>query len=344
MSLSVLAAAWLIWQQLKTALPPQKLTALAPVLLVFGLNTATLYNPTVWGQADAVLAMLLVLAFCLLYREHYFWATIVMALSLLFKPQAIFVAPLLVLVLLKKTGWRKTLRAVSLSAGLYIGLALPGFGFRLDKVGGYFFQDQLAGSLHADYIIAYNFPDLFDYETNPQAWIAILGLGLIALTYLGLAFYVWKGRATPGQIALGAALAVGVFFTFAPKMHERYLYYALPFLALAAGYSALHRPIYRPRLGWLWIAYSILTLLEPAITRYYDEGSLLTGSVFNWSKLILRYRDNLETGLSLAAVVLVAWLGWLFFQTARAERLQLPEDKTYSGKSTIPPATASRKI
>jgi hypothetical protein len=251
--------------------------------------------------------------------------------------------PLLALVLLKKAGWRQTLRAVSLSVGFYLLLALPGFGFRLDKVAGYFFQEQLAGSLSADYIIAYNFPNLFDYETNPVLWIALVGLGIIALTYLALAFYVWKGRAEPGQIALGATLAVGVFFTFAPKMHERYLYYALPFLALAAAYIAIYRPVYRRVVGWLWTFYSLLTLLEPSISRYYDEGSLLTGSVFNWSKLITRYRDILENGLSLAAVALVLWIGWLFFQTTRAEASQLPAGKTYSGKSSLPPATASRK-
>ncbi len=312
MLLAILLTAWLIWRQ---SGPTRQRGTIGAVLLFFGLNTATIYNPAVWGQADAILGLMLITAFYLLYRNQYWWVAILLGLSLLFKPQAIFVVPLLALVLLKRAGWRRTLLGLGVSLLVFIGLALPAFGFRFTKIQEYLFQSQLAGGLTFNEILAYNFQRLF----NSSLWAAYVGLAIVGLVYLGLTFYVWKGRAGPGEIALSATLAVTIFFTFAVKMHERYLYYALPFLALAVYYTYREAGCKR-NLSWFWVAFSLLALLEPTISRYSYQTGRIAGNLFNWSGWLRQYSNRIELILNLASIGLAGWALVIFLQAVQGEK------------------------
>ncbi|HEX2913423.1 MAG TPA: glycosyltransferase 87 family protein [Chloroflexia bacterium] len=319
LSLNVLLMGWLLWRQLfAKASVAKNARIVVPVLLMFGLNLATLYNPAVWGQSDAIAAFLLLGTFYLLYQKHYTGGAILLGLSLIFKPQAIFVAPLLALVLLLKAGWRKTLLNLAISLAVCAALALPVFGFSLGQFKDYLFQDQLAGGSGDSKVKAYNFPHLFNYEVDPAGWVAVFGFAVLGLTLLLIAIYLIQRRGEPQVVATGAALAVVTFFTFAIKMHERYLYYALPFLALAAGYAYLRQSKREQRLiGIIWSLYSLIALLELLVSRYTDQTGRIGDNIFNWNGLLANAEGILKTGLSISAIALYGVLLFYFVAISR---------------------------
>lgn len=299
-----------------------------PVVMVFGFNMAVLYNPTIWGQADVALAFMLLVDFWLLQRRRYLPAWIMLGLAILFKPQAIFVAPLLAVVLLKQGGWRKAGLGIGLGALVCTALALPAFGFNWSEIHQYLFQEQLAGQYVLDGTIrAYNLPFLFDNAGAALAGVVTnFGLGVTALTFLALALYLWRGKTEPGSVALASALGVLTFFAFSIKMHERYLYYALPFLAVALAYAWRERPGWFARMtGWFTAVYSLVTLLQMLVSRHVDVSGQIEENLFNWNVFLIQHREGLETGLSLAVVGLYFWLSGLFWVGAwlnRRKRLE----------------------
>lgn len=303
-----------------------------PAVMVFGFNLTVLYNPTIWGQADIALAFMLLATFWLLQRRRHLPAGIMLGLCILFKPQAIFVAPLLAVVLLKQAGWRKATLSLGLSALLCTALALPVFGFRWSEIQRYIFQDQLAGQSVANGTIrAYNLAFLFE-KTGLSDLITNIGLGITGLTFGGLALYLWRGRGEAGSVALAAALGVLTFFAFSIKMHERYLYYALPFLAVALAYAWRERPGWFARMtGWFTAVYSLVALLEMLVSRHVDVSGQIEENLFNWNVFLIQNRGLLETGLSYAVVGLYVWLSGLFWAGAWLNRRKRPD-------RVIPPA------
>jgi Gpi18-like mannosyltransferase len=332
MSLLVLVCAWLIYRLLRPGDNSMRRVTI-PVIILFGFNLTTIYNPTIWGQADVLLAFLLLLTFGLIQRGNYLPAGIMLGISILFKPQAIFVVPLLAVVLLKKAGWRKAGLGIGLSALICTALALPAFGFRWSEIHGYIFQEQLAGKYVLDGTIrAYNLPYLFE-KPDQLAVITNIGLGITAVTFVAMGIYLWKGAAQPGTIALAAALGVTTFFAFSIKMHERYMYYALPFLVLAVAYAWREHPGWFARAtGWFTAVYSLGALLEMLISRHVDLSGQIEENLFNWNTVLIQGRAGLETGLSWAAVGLYAWGSGLFWLAAWLNR------KRRDGR-VIPPAT-----
>jgi len=64
------------------------------------------------------------------------------------------------------------------------------------------------------------------------------GLSLTCAVYLIASYLIWRARSVGGAM-LATFLALFGFFMFAPRMHERYLYYPIVFLipiALESGF------------------------------------------------------------------------------------------------------------
>lgn len=330
MSLLILACAGLIYRMLRPADNSVRRVVI-PVIMLFGFNLTTIYNPTIWGQADVLLAFLLLLTFSLIQRGKYLPAWVMLGISILFKPQAIFVVPLLAVVLLKKSGWLKTGLGIGLSALICTALALPAFGFHWSEIHQYIFQEQLVGKYVIDGTIrAYNLPFLFE-KPDQLALITNIGLGITAITFVAMGLYLWKNWARPGTIALAAALGVTTFFAFSIKMHERYLYYALPFLVLAVAYAWREHPGWFARLtGWFTAVYSLVALLEMMVSRHVDLSGQIEENLFSWNTVLIQNRAGLETGLSLAVLGLYLWGSGLFWLGAwlnrrkKSDRVILP--------------------
>ncbi len=341
MSLLVLACSWLIYRLVSPAASRVRQVSVQ-VIMLFGFNLAVLYNPTIWGQADVGLALMLLVTFWLLQRRRYLPTGIMLGLSILFKPQAIFVAPLLAVALLKQAGWRKAGAGLGLGGLICTALALPSFGFRWSAIHQYIFQEQLAGQYAFDGSIrAYNLPFLFE-KPELAGIITNAGLGVTGLTFLALGLYLWRGKTQPGSIALAAVLGVTTFFAFSIKMHERYLYYALPFLALAVAYAWQERPGWFARTtGWFAAVYSLVTLLEMLVSRHVDLSGQIEENLFNWNIFLIQNRGLLETGLSLAVVGLYIWgsgLFWLGAWLNRQSRLDRIIRPAFPAEEVLSPA------
>lgn len=349
MSLLVLGCAWLCYRLLRPADTSVRQVTI-PVIMLFGFNLTTIYNPTIWGQADVLLGFMLILTFGLIQRGHYLPAWVMLGLSILFKPQAIFVVPLLAVVLVKKGGWQKTGLGSGLSVLICTALALPSFGFRWSEIHQYIFQEQLVGKYVIDGTIrAYNLPFLFE-KPDQLALITNIGLGITVVTFVAMGLYLWKGPAKPGTIALASALGVTTFFALAIKMHERYLYYALPFLVLAVAYAWREHPGWLARAtGWFTAVYSLIALLEMIISRHVDVSGQIEENLFSWNIVLTQNQASLETGLSLAVVGLYVWGSSLFWLGAwlncpkRTERVILPATLPQFQETTLPDLARSQQ-
>lgn len=332
-SLSLPAMAWLVWHFLTKfggisgASPGDRRKAL-PVFLLFGFNLAVLYNPVIWGQTEALLALFLLGSVYLIYRKNYWWALILLGLGLLLKLQAIMAGPLLLILVWKKAGWRTTVRGVGLSAFVCLALAMPVFGFQLSQISKYVFQGELGGQT-VNYSRAYNFSYLTNYNFNPSNLVMVIGLSVIILVYLALARLIVVRELPVFTINLMLVLAIAVFFSFAIKMHERYLYYTLPFFLLASAYTYLDSRFPR-QVCWLWLAFSLDGLLQLIFSRHVEIYALLDPTsgnikavntvlenVYNWTGWLLDGRVFLETALSLATIGLCGWAAVLLWQTLK---------------------------
>ena len=65
-------------------------TALSFLYLV---SPALILNSTLWGQIDAIFALVIGASFLLMYKEKYIWAALLYTVSMLIKPQAFIFAP-----------------------------------------------------------------------------------------------------------------------------------------------------------------------------------------------------------------------------------------------------------
>jgi len=227
-----------------------------------------------WTQADAWIAAPLVWTLVLLLRQRLFWAGVVFGLGLMLKPQAILLLPVLAFVFLARRfaaggSWPhafallKTLGGAALAVGI---IAVPFMARDQDKHGDgtRWFQQSYVGTIGAERydmttLNAFNLWGLdaalsAPAQPNPRALLdtqaTVLGLsrktwGRIALLacVLGVgALCAWRGRWSKlawVQCAFGVTFAA---FLLPTGVHERYIYYCIPF---AIALTCL-RPLWTP--------------------------------------------------------------------------------------------------
>jgi len=201
---------------------------------------AVLFAPTVvtnsafWGQTDMLFTAPLVAAlyYVLRQKERAVWLAVGLAFSI--KPQAIFLAPyLLALLLRRELSWRHVVWAPIICLAFLLPAWLAGRPI-YDLLTIYSSQGALqAGKL------TWRAPTL--YAWLPQNRVALLGpLGMLFGAGIALTFVtsVAKSRVRLAPaLHLGLALASVLIMPFVlPSMHERYFFTADVFAILVAFY------------------------------------------------------------------------------------------------------------
>jgi Gpi18-like mannosyltransferase len=249
---------------------------------------ATLFLPTVlmnsslWGQCDAMYASGLVACVYYLLVNRSLAAMVAYGLAFALKPQAVFLAPLILVLV-----WQRRFSPLLLyvPAAVYVLLALPVW---------------LAGRSFLDVMLLYAnqrilpFPALTLGATNLYQWVPGVpfeqffkaGLGLSALSAVALMVTLARrfpaGMSPPG--VLHAALLSLVLMPFVlPAMHERY-FFAADTLAVAYAFAC--------RRGW------------------GVAGLIQTASAFTYLPYLFDWEPVPRPVLAVLMAGALGWLGW----------------------------------
>jgi Gpi18-like mannosyltransferase len=202
---------------------PSRWIPAAAAFTVFMLPTVVI-NSAMWAQGDAIYTAFSLGAVYFLLRKRPWWACVFFGLALSFKLQAIFLFPLLlVMVLLGRVPWRALL-AIPV---VYVVLDIPALllGASPSKLLTIYLNQT---SIYPDMTLSA--PNIWQFfrgehgmETMKTAAVLLTGLLILTLCLLVLLSRV---ELTDTRILLiGAISAVLVPFVL-PSMHERYFYLA----------------------------------------------------------------------------------------------------------------------
>lgn len=264
-------------------------------------------NSAAWAQCDAIFATFTLLALDALLRRRTLAAAAWWGLALATKPQAVFLLPLALIVLLvRREPARRALAAAAIAPAVFLLTLLPAvaagesvpylLSLYPDQVtsGG-----QAWGATHVDTPaehgrgtpdrvsrggLTYNAASVYQWlpDTAPRWWGTV---GYLLAGAAAVAAAVWALRRPDGLdgttiLVLAAALAISTPF-FLPSMHDRYFYLADVLTVVAA--------CVRPR---LW----------PAALAV-QAGSLLTYLHFLWGFAVPLWLGTASVAAGLAWIV-----------------------------------------
>lgn len=192
-------------------------------------------NGSAWAQCDSVFTFFLLLSFYSALKNRPWRVCIFFGIAFAFKLQAIFFAPLLLLLCLKNRLWLRHLLTIP---AVYLLSILPAWiaGRNLwDLLTIYFNQ---AGQYHN---LSKNAPNIWSFLASRQdSGLSLFGIMLAGTAVLLLLYFLWERcRTLSDDVLLTAALAFLLAIPFfLPHMHERYFFPADLFAIL----YALNRP------------------------------------------------------------------------------------------------------
>lgn len=318
-------------------------------LLAF--NPVFLVNSAAWGQIDSVFTALLLVSMLEAVRGRWFVSLPVYALSALIKPQALMLAPLgLVFVIVEIVESEDHLRALGrfllailASLALMVALSLPfmlglpesllpetasatAFGYRLTLTLPeglrplFWLGSQYLNTASSYAHLTVNACNL--YTLLNMNWVAtaqapattVFAWIMMALSF-AYAVFLYVRAKDRGKLFLVSALLVTLLYAFAPMMHERYLFPALAFLALAYAFDRDARVI------GAFVALST--------TLFLNTGLVLA------SEHLLSSQQFLNAAISLVNVLtamFLAWTAWEMCVSGRTIALTRVYKPSASGK------------
>ncbi len=206
------------------------------------LTPTVIYNSALWGQCDVIYTTGLIACFYFLSLQKQIPALISFGVAVSFKLQAMFLAPFLLIMLLKK---RITWYYLPIIPLIYVILVLPAWiagRNLLDLLLIYFNQANKYKEL------AKGSPNFYQYISNDFYNLVVpMGLILTITTILLLTYIVYKNKLpiTQDRLIHLATISVLIMPYLLPKMHERYFYPADIFSLLFAFYF--------PQYAWIAI-------------------------------------------------------------------------------------------
>ncbi|MBI5017577.1 MAG: DUF2029 domain-containing protein [Deltaproteobacteria bacterium] len=242
--------------------------AALPVAALYAFNPAVIANSAVWGQVDGVFVLFLLAGVLLLERQPA-GSGASFAAALLVKPQALLFAPVPLLWFAVRLGRERSRRAAGdllqfAGAGLVL-FALGVLPFAAEREAGWIVA-KYVGTLASYPYATLNAFNLFALvggnlaATGDRLFFLTYGAWGTILVALAVAFaaaVAVRGRGAARVWFLALFLAASAFVLSA-KMHERYLFPAVP---LALGYFLSSRE----RWGlWLFAGFTVTQFLNTA--------------------------------------------------------------------------------
>lgn len=205
-------------------------------LIFYLFNPALIFNSSIWGQADSFLSLLMLTSFYLLLeKKKILFSSLVFSFAFLIKPQAIFILPIIIVLLIKKHKLNGVFNFVFIFLLTSLLLASPFF-----PANPIFGLPNLIVQMGKDYpyttLGAFNFWRLFGNWQKDNAFF--LGLskyywGLLTYVLLEavILFFIYFRKKEKKEVYyLAGALSLFNFFLFPTRVHERYLLPSFPFL------------------------------------------------------------------------------------------------------------------
>jgi Gpi18-like mannosyltransferase len=255
----------------------------------FLLLPTVFLNSAFWGQADAIYSFFLLACLYFLLKDRPFLALAFLGISFSFKAQAVFLAPLLLLLTVRR---RIPWYAFGLIPAVYVVMMLPALltGRPLmELLTIYISQADVYGglSMHA--------PTLYVFV--PDGWRTPALYAGFLITFAVICAWVWRytrriREFTPNLFMLCALASVAIVPFFLPKMHDRYFYLADLLSFILAFYI--------PRLWFLALGYQVVSgmaysiFLIPSVVPIKRR---VTETVLAWSAVV----NTLVMGLVLLA-------------------------------------------
>jgi len=237
----------------------ERAASVAALLVAF--NPALIYASAVWGQNDSVLAFVVLLSVLMAADRRLATAWAIALVAGLIKAQGLMLLPLLAWWTLIASDRRDWTRIAAAGVGTAILVIAP---FQLARPW-HFIWDIYSSSANFfpwASVNAFNFMlvmgGLVVGDSNkalgPISYFA-LGNSLFAISYALAASIIWRRRTTWFLFYSVFIVYLGMF-TFAPRMHERYLFYAV---ALMAPMLSTSRTI-----ATLYAVFSVTLFLDAA--------------------------------------------------------------------------------
>jgi len=223
--------AFVVSQLVRLKYPGFRIPTLAFAIALFA--PTVVINSSAWGQSDFIYTTFLLACTYFLCKRQEIWAAIAFGLAFAFKLQAMFLAPILFVLLLKRfISWRFCLIVPATYLVMLIPAWIAGRPFK-ELLLIYFQQANTYKELTK------NAPNLYQWISNDYyAIFTVLGLLLTAVLVVLFAVWLYRIRIQINpdfiiRIAMISALAVPYFL---PKMHDRYFFVADLFSILLAFY------------------------------------------------------------------------------------------------------------
>lgn len=210
----------------------QKIAFLAAIFIIF--NPALIFNSAVWGQIDSLLALFLLLSIYFLDIKKLIIASCLWGLAFLIKPQAMALAPVFGLYN-KSFSINKFLKLIIPALLIILSLSLPFFNNNF--LGIFQLFSKMVGDYSYNSLNAYNLWGVIGFWISDKViWndltLNIWGYLLTGGYWLIIVYFFFKKKLSLYSLV---ALATLSFFFLPTRVHERYLYPAIPFLVLTAA-------------------------------------------------------------------------------------------------------------
>ena len=269
--LDLVAACLVLW----LARSRMSLARACTLAVLVAFDPAAIHNSAVYGQVDVFLAVLLVLALAFAHQGALLRASAVYTAAVLVKPQALLLAPVALLALVRRRSGRTAALALLVVAATLAVLLLP---FTVGRspawivdlyartLGSYPYATLNAANVYA--LLGANWAPVSDrlLFLSYGSFSTLCLAGIVACS----AWLYLRSR-DPSSLFVVALFLMSAVFFLAARMHERYLYPAV--LIAAAAYAVTKDP----RLFTLFVGFSVSVFLNEAVLQDFVAR---TGSFF----------------------------------------------------------------
>jgi Gpi18-like mannosyltransferase len=250
-ALADIGCAWLIWLLLRTR---TSVRAAYRTALFYAFNPLTIFVSAIWGQIDGVLTLMMLVVTWLLVKGKLLRATALAAAGVMVKPQGLFLAPFFLLSQwFRHRPWRWPLAVLAGLGTAWLMIApfffphQTGLSPAVLTLGPFQFlyerMTQTAAGYPFSSINAFNIwaptgmwlPDSRTILGIPHSALGLIFVAILA-GWMGLFLYRKRHEGSAPIFLAAAILMVGMFL-LPTRMHERYIFPAIAFLALASGFN-----------------------------------------------------------------------------------------------------------